>query len=43
MAEQQRISYVPLDRMTDEMRGEMARCAREGTPRISSVIRSSGT
>jgi alkylhydroperoxidase family enzyme len=40
MAEKQRISYVPLDRMTDEMRGEMARCAREGTPRPeSSAVR----
>ena len=40
MADNQRISYVPLDRMTDAMRGEMARCAREGTPRPeSSAIR----
>jgi alkylhydroperoxidase family enzyme len=40
MAEKQRISYVPLEQMTDEMRGEMARCAREGTPRPeSSAVR----
>ena len=40
MGDSQRISYVPLDRMTDEMRGEMARCAREGTPRPeSSAVR----
>lgn len=36
----QRISYVPLDDMTAEMRTEMERCAREGTPRPeSSAIR----
>jgi alkylhydroperoxidase family enzyme len=36
----QRISYVPLDDMTDEMRAEMERCAREGTPRPeSSAVR----
>jgi alkylhydroperoxidase family enzyme len=36
----QRISYVPLDEMTPEMRAEMERCAREGTPRPeSSAIR----
>src|ERR687893_183614 len=36
----QRISYVPLDAMTPEMRQEMERCAREGTPRPeSSAIR----
>jgi alkylhydroperoxidase family enzyme len=35
-----RISFVPLDRMTSEMRAEMERCAREGTPRPeSSAIR----
>jgi alkylhydroperoxidase family enzyme len=40
MAGQQRISYVPLDEMTPEMREEMERCAREGTPRPeSSAIR----
>ena len=32
----QRISYVPLDQMTPEMRAEMERCAREGTPRPES-------
>jgi alkylhydroperoxidase family enzyme len=36
----QRISYVPLDNMTPEMRAEMERCAREGTPRPeSSAVR----
>src|SRR5688500_2540051 len=40
MADKQRISYVPLDDMTPEMRAEMDRCAREGTPRPeSSAIR----
>jgi len=40
MADKQRISYVPLDQMDDEMRAEMDRCAREGTPRPeSSAIR----
>ena len=40
MAGRQRISYVPLERMTDEMRAEMERCAREGTPRPeSSAVR----
>ncbi|HEY6634965.1 MAG TPA: carboxymuconolactone decarboxylase family protein, partial [Acidimicrobiia bacterium] len=40
MAANQRISYVPLDDMTPEMRAEMERCAREGTPRPeSSAIR----
>jgi alkylhydroperoxidase family enzyme len=33
----QRISYVPLEKMDDAMRGEMARCAREGTPRPEST------
>jgi alkylhydroperoxidase family enzyme len=37
MAAPQRISYVPLDDMTPEMREEMARCAREGTPRPEST------
>src|SRR5215208_5137875 len=40
MGDKQRISYVPLDDMTPEMRAEMDRCAREGTPRPeSSAIR----
>ncbi len=40
MAKDQRISYVPLDQMDDEMRAEMERCAREGTPRPeSSAVR----
>src|SRR5215211_7898396 len=40
MGDQQRISYVPLEDMTPEMRVEMERCAREGTPRPeSSAIR----
>jgi alkylhydroperoxidase family enzyme len=36
MADQQRISYVPLEKMTPEMRVEIERCAREGTPRPES-------
>ncbi len=40
MGEKQRISYVPLEDMTPEMRVEMERCAREGTPRPeSSAVR----
>jgi alkylhydroperoxidase family enzyme len=40
MAGKQRISYVPLEEMTPEMRVEMERCAREGTPRPeSSAVR----
>lgn len=40
MSGNQRISYVPLDDMTSEMRAEMERCAEEGTPRPeSSAIR----
>jgi alkylhydroperoxidase family enzyme len=40
MSPTQRISYVPLDKMTPEMRAEMERCAREGTPRPeSSAVR----
>jgi alkylhydroperoxidase family enzyme len=40
MAERQRINYVPLQDMTPEMREEMERCAREGTPRPeSSAVR----
>ena len=36
----QQISYVPLADMSPDMRGEMERCAREGTPRPeSSAIR----
>src|SRR5690242_19319880 len=36
----QRISYIPLDQMTPEMRAEMERCQREGTPRPeSSAVR----
>ena len=36
----QRISYVKLDKMTPEMRAEMERCQREGTPRPeSSAVR----
>jgi alkylhydroperoxidase family enzyme len=38
--DKQRISYVPLDAMDPEMRAEMDRCRREGTPRPeSSAIR----
>ncbi len=37
MAGPQRISYVPLEEMTPEMREEMERCAREGTPRPEST------
>ena len=32
----QRISYVPLEQMDAEMRKEMERCQREGTPRPES-------
>lgn len=40
MAAKQRISYVPLEKMTPEMRAEMDRCARMGTPRPeSSAVR----
>jgi alkylhydroperoxidase family enzyme len=40
MAGKQRISYVPLDKMTPEMRAEMDRCAKMGTPRPeSSAVR----
>jgi len=40
VADKQRISYVPVDKMDDEMQAEMERCAREGTPRPeSSAIR----
>ena len=38
--DKQRISYVALENMTPEMRAEMERCAREGTPRPeSSAVR----
>jgi alkylhydroperoxidase family enzyme len=38
--EKQRISYVPVEQMDEQMRAEMERCAREGTPRPeSSAIR----
>ncbi|MFA9444230.1 carboxymuconolactone decarboxylase family protein [Egicoccus sp. AB-alg6-2] len=37
---EQQISYVPLEDMDERMREEMARCAREGTPRPeSSAVR----
>jgi len=36
MDRKQRISYLPLDAMDDEMRAEMERCRREGTPRPES-------
>ena len=40
MAEKQRISYVPLEKMTAEMRAELERCASAGTPRPeSSAVR----
>jgi alkylhydroperoxidase family enzyme len=40
MGDKQRISYVPPEEMTPEMRAEMNRCAREGTPRPeSSAVR----
>jgi alkylhydroperoxidase family enzyme len=40
MGEKQRISYVPLEAMTSDMRAEMERCAHEGTPRPeSSAVR----
>ena len=36
----QRISYVPLEKMDPDMRSEMERCKREGTPRPeSSAVR----
>jgi len=36
----QRISYVPLEKMAPEMRAEMKRCAKMGTPRPeSSAVR----
>jgi alkylhydroperoxidase family enzyme len=40
MSGKQRISYFPLEQMDDDMRGEMERCRREGTPRPeSSAVR----
>ena len=40
MDRKQRISYLPLEAMDDEMRAEMERCMREGTPRPeSSAVR----
>ena len=37
---QPRIRYIPLEQMTPDMRTEMERCAREGTPRPeSSAVR----
>jgi alkylhydroperoxidase family enzyme len=40
MDRKQRISYLPLEAMNDEMRAEMERCMREGTPRPeSSAVR----
>src|SRR5206468_1164535 len=40
MNPKQRISYFPLDGMDAEMRKEMERCQREGTPRPeSSAVR----
>ncbi len=40
MGERQRISYVPLDRMTPDMVSVIERCAREGVPRPeSSAVR----
>ena len=37
---QPRISYVPMEQMDEEMRVEMERCARDGTPRPeSSAVR----
>ena len=40
LPDKQRISYFPLDQMDPDMRAEMERCQREGTPRPeSSAIR----
>src|SRR5271169_4546673 len=36
MGDHQRISYLPLEAMDQEMRAEMERCRREGTPRPES-------
>src|SRR3954465_11181882 len=37
MANKQRISYYPLEKMDAQMRAEMERCQREGTPRPEST------
>jgi alkylhydroperoxidase family enzyme len=40
MGRKQRISYVPVETMDEDMRAEMERCRREGTPRPeSSAVR----
>jgi alkylhydroperoxidase family enzyme len=40
MGRRQRISYVPVETMDEDMRAEMDRCRREGTPRPeSSAVR----
>ena len=40
MGRKQRISYVPVEKMDEDMRAEMDRCRREGTPRPeSSAVR----
>lgn len=40
MGRKQRISYVPVEQMDEDMRAEMDRCRREGTPRPeSSAVR----
>jgi len=40
MGRKQRISYVPVEAMDEEMQAEMERCRREGTPRPeSSAVR----
>jgi alkylhydroperoxidase family enzyme len=40
MGRKQRISYVPVEAMDEDMRAEMDRCRREGTPRPeSSAVR----
>src|SRR5260370_42506823 len=40
MGTRQRISYLPAEQMDDDMRAELERCRREGTPRPeSSAIR----
>ena len=40
MGRKQRIGYVPVEKMDEDMRAEMDRCRREGTPRPeSSAVR----
>jgi alkylhydroperoxidase family enzyme len=40
MGRKQRISYVPVEKMDEDMQAEMDRCRREGTPRPeSSAVR----